>query len=218
MYSSVTVFVFLTVFFYIDDRRNNDAAAAAAATQGLNQSAAALKLLPVLDFQKTNHVGTENKKCAICLTKFRDKDKLTLLPCKHVYHPHCIATPSCLFWFWVLKVLRRRDDVAAATTQGLNQSAAALKMFPVLVYSDFQKKNHTHTAAGTEKIECAICLTEFKGKDKLTLLPCKHVYHPRCVGTWFISKTTCPLCRTDLKSAVVANIYGLNSVLCNLVY
>ncbi|KAI3966846.1 hypothetical protein MKW92_011558 [Papaver armeniacum] len=101
---------------------------------------------------------------------------------------------------------RRNNDVAAAaaTVQGLNQSAAALQKFPVLLYSDFQKKNHT--AAGTEKRECAICLIEFMGGDKLTLLPCKHVYHPRCVGTWFISKTTCPLCRTDLISAVVADM------------
>ncbi|KAI3890139.1 hypothetical protein MKX03_020040 [Papaver bracteatum] len=125
LYSSVIVFVFLTVFFYIDDRRNkrrnNDAAAAAA---------------------------------------------------------------------------------AAAATEGLNQSAAALQLLPVLVYSDFQKMNH----AGTEKKECAICLTKFRGKDKLTLLPCKHVYHPHCIGTWFISKITCPLCRSDLKSAVVANM------------
>lgn len=124
LYSAVIVFVFLTVFFYIDDRRNkrrnNDAAAAA----------------------------------------------------------------------------------AAATAEGLNQSAAALQLLPVLVYSDFQKTNH----AGTEKKECAICLTKFRDKDKLVLLPCKHVYHPHCIGTWFISKVTCPLCRSDLKSAVAANM------------
>ncbi|RZC68557.1 hypothetical protein C5167_031796 [Papaver somniferum] len=110
-----------------------------------------------------------------------------------------------LLFFFIFKAqcyLDRRNNnvaVAAATAQGLNQSAAALQMFPVLVYSDFQKDHRT--AAGTEKRECAICLIEFRGGDKLTLLPCKHVYHPRCVGTWFISKTTCPLCRTDLISA-----------------
>ncbi|KAI3867288.1 hypothetical protein MKW98_001722 [Papaver atlanticum] len=97
------------------------------------------------------------------------------------------------------------DQSAAAAAQGLKQSAAALQMLPVLVYSDFQKKDH-HTAAGTEKKECAICLVEFRDNDKLTLLPCKHVYHSHCVGTWFISKTTCPLCRTDLISVVVADM------------
>ncbi|KAI3901108.1 hypothetical protein MKW92_014749 [Papaver armeniacum] len=131
MYSAVIVFVLVTVFFYIDDRRNkrrnNDAAAA----------------------------------------------------------------------------------TAAATAEGLNQSAAALQLLPVLVYSNFQKTNH----AGTEEKECTICLTEFRDKDKLVLLPCKHVYHPHCIGTWFISKVTCPLCRSDLKSEL-----GLNSVSCNSIY
>ncbi|KAI3867285.1 hypothetical protein MKW98_001719 [Papaver atlanticum] len=98
------------------------------------------------------------------------------------------------------------DQSAAAAAQGLKQSAAALQMLPVLVYSDFQKMNHTAEAAGTEKKECAICLVDFRDNDKLTLLPCKHVYHSHCVGTWFISKTTCPLCRTDLISVVVADM------------
>ncbi|KAI3879724.1 hypothetical protein MKX03_003179 [Papaver bracteatum] len=100
-------------------------------------------------------------------------------------------TVACfLFLFFIFKVQRcldrRNNDVvvAAATAQGLNLSAAELQVFPVLVYSDFQKDHRT--AAGTEKRECAICLIEFRGGDKLTLLPCKHVYHPRCVGTWFI--------------------------------
>ncbi|KAI3890140.1 hypothetical protein MKX03_020041 [Papaver bracteatum] len=122
-----------------------------------------------------------------------------------------LALACFLLLFFIFKVQcyldRRNNDVsvAAATAQGINQSAdAALQMFPVLVYYDFQKDHRT--AAGTEKRECAICLIEFRGGDKLTLLPCKHVYHPRCVGTWFISKTTCPLCRTDLISAVVADI------------
>ncbi|KAI3890138.1 hypothetical protein MKX03_020039 [Papaver bracteatum] len=107
--------------------------------------------------------------------------------------------------------LDRRDaaatkglDQSAAATQGLEQSAAALKMFPVLVYSDFQKKNHTHTPR-TEKKKKVLF---FRDKENLTLLPCKHVYHSHCVGTWFISKITCPVCRSDLKSAVVASMHG----------
>ncbi|XP_026429102.1 RING-H2 finger protein ATL28-like [Papaver somniferum] len=101
-----------------------------------------------------------------------------------------LSLACLLLLFFIFKVQcyldRRNNDVAvaAATAQGLNQSAVALQMFPVLVYSDSQKKNH-HTAAGTEKKECAICLIEFRGGDKLTLLPCKHFYHPRCVAKEF---------------------------------
>ncbi|MCL7039444.1 hypothetical protein MKW94_028109 [Papaver nudicaule] len=34
----------------------------------------------------------------------------------------------------------------------------------------------------------------------LRLLPCHHAFHPRCIDTWFISSSTCPVCRSDLKT------------------
>jgi hypothetical protein len=45
--------------------------------------------------------------------------------------------------------------------------------------------------------ECSVCLSEFQENERCTLLPrCKHSFHTRCIGTWFLSNSTCPLCRT----------------------
>uniref|UniRef100_A0A7N0ZUK7 RING-type E3 ubiquitin transferase n=1 Tax=Kalanchoe fedtschenkoi TaxID=63787 RepID=A0A7N0ZUK7_KALFE len=47
--------------------------------------------------------------------------------------------------------------------------------------------------------DCAVCLCEFEGDDKLRLLPqCSHAFHMECIDTWLLSHSTCPLCRASL--------------------
>ncbi|KAK6942382.1 Zinc finger, RING-type [Dillenia turbinata] len=47
--------------------------------------------------------------------------------------------------------------------------------------------------------DCAVCLCEFEGDDKLRLLPkCSHAFHVECIDTWLLSHSTCPLCRASL--------------------
>lgn len=47
--------------------------------------------------------------------------------------------------------------------------------------------------------DCAVCLCEFEGEDKLRLLPkCSHAFHMECIDTWLLSHSTCPLCRASL--------------------
>ncbi|XP_059431189.1 RING-H2 finger protein ATL57-like [Corylus avellana] len=46
------------------------------------------------------------------------------------------------------------------------------------------------------KIDCAICLSEFEEKEAVKVIPfCKHVFHPDCIDTWLSSNVTCPVCR-----------------------
>ncbi|XP_019160103.1 PREDICTED: RING-H2 finger protein ATL13-like [Ipomoea nil] len=53
-------------------------------------------------------------------------------------------------------------------------------------------KNQNH-------FDCAVCLCEFEGEDKLRLLPkCSHAFHMECIDTWLLSHSTCPLCRGSL--------------------
>ena len=48
----------------------------------------------------------------------------------------------------------------------------------------------------TEKT-CSICLEDYSKEDKIVQLDCSHIFHRKCVETWFKSKTikNCPLCR-----------------------
>jgi len=49
-------------------------------------------------------------------------------------------------------------------------------------------------------VACAICLDDFQGRDKVTILPqCAHIFHVGCVKEWLAGHTTCPICRTDLS-------------------
>ncbi|KAI3879219.1 hypothetical protein MKW98_028786 [Papaver atlanticum] len=77
--------------------------------------------------------------------------------------------------------------------------SAVIKTFPVFDYSDVKNVNKVHNIKGAI-LECPVCLSEFGDKDKLRLLPCHHVFHPECIGTWFVSNSTCPYCCRDLKN------------------
>ena len=46
-----------------------------------------------------------------------------------------------------------------------------------------------------EKKECIICLINFKKSDKITILPCTHMFHSFCVESWLKSKDFCPVCK-----------------------
>nr|CAB3469578.1 unnamed protein product [Digitaria exilis] len=52
--------------------------------------------------------------------------------------------------------------------------------------------------------DCAVCLCEFAGDDKLRLLPtCGHAFHVPCIDAWLLSHSTCPLCRGSILLADV---------------
>ncbi len=45
---------------------------------------------------------------------------------------------------------------------------------------------------------CAVCRLEFEQVDQVTLLPCKHYYHPQCVGEWLKHNKNCPVCSKEV--------------------
>lgn len=44
-------------------------------------------------------------------------------------------------------------------------------------------------------LECPICYEDI---GEGVQLKCKHVYHSGCIDTWFMKKTSCPMCRYDI--------------------
>ncbi len=44
--------------------------------------------------------------------------------------------------------------------------------------------------------ECIICTEIIADKDRIITLKCSHTYHSKCIKDWFISKFSCPLCRS----------------------
>lgn len=49
-------------------------------------------------------------------------------------------------------------------------------------------------------LECAVCLSEFVKNETGRVLPeCNHGFHLECIDMWFLSNSTCPLCRAPVQ-------------------
>ncbi|CAI7786995.1 unnamed protein product [Closterium sp. NIES-53] len=48
---------------------------------------------------------------------------------------------------------------------------------------------------------CTVCLSDFNEGELIRFLrPCGHWFHVTCIDHWLATKTTYPVCRTDLQS------------------
>lgn len=45
--------------------------------------------------------------------------------------------------------------------------------------------------------DCSICFNEIDINEKKTILSCNHIFHTKCIDTWFGIKKNCPLCRKE---------------------
>ena len=45
---------------------------------------------------------------------------------------------------------------------------------------------------------CIICIGDFEIGDKVTSLPCLHVFHTECIKSWLQSKNHCPICKYNI--------------------
>jgi len=58
----------------------------------------------------------------------------------------------------------------------------------------------TVAAKEAEKLgDCAICMEKMAARQKVTTLPCLHMYHTRCIGRWLKEKAVCPLCKMEIR-------------------
>ncbi|XP_060625737.2 E3 ubiquitin-protein ligase RNF149 [Anolis sagrei] len=49
---------------------------------------------------------------------------------------------------------------------------------------------------------CAVCIENYKTKDIVRILPCKHVFHRHCIDPWLLEHRTCPMCKLDVIKAL----------------
>ncbi|KAK9873623.1 hypothetical protein WA026_023408 [Henosepilachna vigintioctopunctata] len=70
-----------------------------------------------------------------------------------------------------------------------------------LLYSyQFEKDKHQ-----SDQMSCVVCMCEFEDSQLLRVLPCFHEYHAECIDKWFMSHTTCPICRENVKNYFTTN-------------
>ena len=68
----------------------------------------------------------------------------------------------------------------------------------------YQYKNKDKFDSSMIEDECSICLCKYKITDMLTLLPCKHGFHKKCIKKWLSNDehNKCPLCNLDIKAEI----------------
>lgn len=137
-------------------------------------------------------------------------------------HSSINVTTHIIFFFVVLILLLicivslhrcRRARIMAARIEnevmqgeisyGLDPSL--LRSFPIVEYSNLKGRKDV-------TLECTVCLSEYTDSDTLRMLSvCHHVFHQDCIDKWLASRTSCPICRSDLTHTVwQARNVGIN--------
>jgi hypothetical protein len=88
-----------------------------------------------------------------------------------------------------------------ATTNNPNQSntgpppasSKAIRQLPTIRVADIDLLDESNR-------ECCICFEPHNLGDKLTRLPCGHLFHGPCVQEWLHKHCTCPVCRYELET------------------
>jgi len=56
--------------------------------------------------------------------------------------------------------------------------------------------------------ECCICMSDFSEGEVIVVTNCEHVFHKRCCQEWLQQARTCPVCRTDIPTALGMSDHG----------
>jgi len=73
--------------------------------------------------------------------------------------------------------------------KGLTREQISKMQVTVLNYDNIQEYREIAT--------CAICLNDFKIKDKTKKLICAHAFHDKCIDNWLTRARECPLCKRN---------------------
>ena len=79
-------------------------------------------------------------------------------------------------------------------------------LFQTKMAEHLYKKEYNEFGGG-----CSICLAEFKKKSKVSITPCKHVFHYKCIHDWLyknIRNPKCPNCNNEILNEEEAHNYN----------
>lgn len=64
-----------------------------------------------------------------------------------------------------------------------------------------RRHRHHHgppgSRGGATRRTCVICLERYRAGEKISVLPCAHRFHAKCVGSWLAVRRFCPVCKRD---------------------
>ena len=83
-------------------------------------------------------------------------------------------------------------DVIGTVSKGLPQKI--IERLPASVY-----------LAANQQIDqcCVVCQCEYEDQERVTQLPCGHLYHQGCISEWLSGNKTCPTCNKEVVPSEV---------------
>ena len=105
----------------------------------------------------------------------------------------------CLTKFPTMTAAEALINANPPASSGCNQAKAEERMGDVEETRGWNG-GHEHKESLSE---CVVCLTEFMADEMVKKLPpCGHWFHLDCIDQWLTTKSTCPVCRLDMKTAM----------------
>ncbi|KAI6173564.1 RING-type domain-containing protein [Aphelenchoides besseyi] len=97
--------------------------------------------------------------------------------------PFVVIVGFCFIILFVSLIIRLCRERRRLARKRLSRSN--LRKIPVKKYK-----------LGEEAETCAICLEDFRANDKVRELPCRHIYHQKCIDPWLTkNRKVCPICK-----------------------
>ncbi|CAA7405422.1 unnamed protein product [Spirodela intermedia] len=96
-----------------------------------------------------------------------------------------------------------RRSIPAASRSDMSTLERGLHGLEPVVVENFPTKNYGDKILLLEEdTQCTVCLSEYKEKDVLRVLPhCGHAFHVSCIDLWLQHHSTCPVCRFSLRDS-----------------
>ena len=106
--------------------------------------------------------------------------------------------PSAMLIKVLMNDLNSRPDLTEIPT-AIAAFAGYITEFEV-VQKPHRLSSYGFNAISMKKVrieeECSICKENLP--DFAVHLPCDHCFHEPCIHEWFLSHSTCPICRTNI--------------------
>ncbi|XP_065866752.1 E3 ubiquitin ligase BIG BROTHER-related [Euphorbia lathyris] len=83
-------------------------------------------------------------------------------------------------------------EVVGSESRGL--SADGIASLPSAIYKTGSSQNGSNES-------CVICRLDYEDGETLTVLSCKHSYHPDCINNWLKINKVCPVCSTEVSTS-----------------
>jgi hypothetical protein len=131
-----------------------------------------------------------------------------------------ISLAECIFWLLQTRYAIDEDKkkkksiltiVLVVAIAGLGLAAPLVAIVLYERSRGRQQGRHQHRGQAARKItvvrfhsddepagdDCSICLDPYADRDRVGLLPCRHIFHAVCIRKWIVDgvSSTCPTCR-----------------------